>query len=167
MLGMTVGAVWVYLHGERFGPSGWRRLLSDQRAAHARSAMPASLLIQLSLITSLSLSAVVVVAWALLLAADDPALRVRGVAVSVALTRSPVPVNQVYAVDLLGAALGCVAVVVALDCDRRALDDRTRRCGRGAAAAWASRARAARERRRLWYRRPGYRRSGRSRSWRR
>ena len=34
-----------------------------------------------------------------------------GVAVSLALTRSPFPVSLVYGVDLLGAALGCAAVV--------------------------------------------------------
>jgi hypothetical protein len=37
-----------------------------------------------------------------------------GIALSLALTRSPFPVSQVYAVDLLGAALGCVAVVAVL-----------------------------------------------------
>jgi len=38
-----------------------------------------------------------------------------GVVVSLALTRSPFPVSQVYGVDLLGAALGCAAVVLLLN----------------------------------------------------
>ncbi len=38
-----------------------------------------------------------------------------GIVVSLALTRSPFPVNQVYGVDLLGAALGCAAVVLLLN----------------------------------------------------
>jgi hypothetical protein len=37
--------------------------------------------------------------------------------VSLALTRSPFPVGLVYAIDLLGAALGCAAVVGILDTD--------------------------------------------------
>src|SRR5262245_51533824 len=114
MLGMTVGAVWVYLRGERFPPERLAEVLSDCALLTAVS-MPSSLLVQLSLVTSLALSAVVVFAWALLLAAMTVPYVFAGIAVSLALTRSPVPVNRVYAVDLLGAALGCVAVVVALN----------------------------------------------------
>ena len=38
-----------------------------------------------------------------------------GITVSLALTRSPFPVSLVYGVDLLGAALGCAAVLVVLN----------------------------------------------------
>src|SRR4030095_14671794 len=38
-----------------------------------------------------------------------------GVIVSLALTRSPFPVGRVYGVDLLGAAFGCIGVIVILD----------------------------------------------------
>jgi hypothetical protein len=38
-----------------------------------------------------------------------------GVVVSLALTRSPFPTGQVYGVDLLGAALGCMAVLALLN----------------------------------------------------
>src|SRR5215475_2553312 len=88
MLGMTIGAVWVYLHGERFAPERLARLLSSSALLTA-VAMPASLFVQLSLVTSIALSAVVVVAWALLLAAMTLPYVFAGVTVSVALTRSP------------------------------------------------------------------------------
>ena len=53
--------------------------------------MPASLLVQLSLITTLLALAVHVVSWALLLAAMTVPYVFAGVVVSLALTRSPVP----------------------------------------------------------------------------
>ena len=45
-----------------------------------------------------------VVSWCLLLAAMTVPYVFAGIVVSLALTRSPFPVNQVYGVDLLGAA---------------------------------------------------------------
>ena len=38
-----------------------------------------------------------------------------GVVVSLALTRSPFPIGKVYAVDLIGAALGCIGVLLLLN----------------------------------------------------
>ena len=49
--------------------------------------------------------------WALLMAAMTVPYVFAGITVSLALTRSPFPVSLVYGVDLLGAALGCAAVV--------------------------------------------------------
>jgi hypothetical protein len=114
MLGMTVGAVRVYLRREQFQSERLAQGLSDNALACALS-MPASLLVQLSLITTVTLSLSTLVAWGLLLAAMAVPYVFAGIALSLALTRSPFPVSQVYAVDLLGAALGCVAVVVVLD----------------------------------------------------
>jgi len=114
MLGMTVGAVRVYLRGERLEGRGLGARLSGAALACALS-MPASLLVQLSLVTTVTPSAVTLVAWTLLLAAMAVPYVFAGIAVSLALTRSPFPIHQVYAVDLCGAALGCVAVVVLLD----------------------------------------------------
>ena len=110
MLGMTVGAVRVYLRRDEFVPERLSAELARASLAAALS-MPASLLVQLSLVTTVSATAVTLVSWTLLLAAMAVPYVFAGVAVSLALTRSPFPIHQVYAADLLGAALGCVAVV--------------------------------------------------------
>jgi len=114
MLGMTIGAVRVYLRGERLLERGLASALSRHALACAVS-MPLSLLVQLSLITTFSLSAVTLVAWALLLGAMAVPYVFAGIALGLALTRSPFPVGQVYAVDLAGSALGCAAVVALLN----------------------------------------------------
>jgi hypothetical protein len=114
MLGMTVGAVWVYLWRERFPPAQLPVTLSDF-ALLAALAMPASMVLQFCLITSAAASLTMVVSWALLLTVMALPYVFAGVVVSLALTRSPFPTGQVYGVDLLGAALGCVAVLVLLN----------------------------------------------------
>jgi spermidine synthase len=114
MLGMTIGAVWVYLRRDRFLPDRLASDLSWYALATAVS-IPASMMVQFSLITTLSLTASTIVSWALLLAAMAVPYAFAGVVVSLALTRSPFPVSQVYSVDLLGAALGCAAVVLLLN----------------------------------------------------
>ena len=114
MLGMTVGAVWVYLRRERFRPEQLGAALSDYALLCAIS-MPASLMLQFCLITTLALSATTVIAWSLLLLSMAVPYVFAGVVVSLALTRSPFPLGQVYGVDLLGAALGCAAVLALLN----------------------------------------------------
>jgi hypothetical protein len=114
MLGMTAGAVWVYLRRERFQPAQLSATLSNFALLTA-VAMPASMLLQFSLITTTAASLTTVVSWALLLAAMAAPYLFAGVVVSLALTRSPFPVGQVYGVDLLGAALGCIAVLALLN----------------------------------------------------
>ena len=114
MLGMTAGAVWVYLRQNRLAPETLPDTLAG--AAHLTAlAMPASLLVQFSLITTLTPTLTSIVSWTLLMGAMTIPYVFAGVAVSLALTRSPFPVPLVYGVDLLGAALGCVAVVALLD----------------------------------------------------
>ena len=110
MLGMTVGAVWVYLRQERFESTPLAVTLSNFALAAAVT-MPASLAVQFSLVTSTTLSLTTVVSWSLLLIAMAAPYLYSGVVVSLALTRSPFPTGQVYGVDLLGAALGCIAVI--------------------------------------------------------
>src|SRR3954470_19771315 len=77
--------------------------------------MPASVLIQFCLITSLLPSLTSVLSWTLLMGAMTLPYVFAGITVSLALTRSPFPVSLVYGVDLLGAALGCAAVVGILE----------------------------------------------------
>ena len=114
MLGMTVGAVWVYLRRERFQSAPLPVTLSNFALATAL-AMPASLSVQFCLITAISLSLTTVISWSLLLAAMAVPYIFSGVVVCLALTRSPFPTGQVYGVDLLGAALGCVSVLLILN----------------------------------------------------
>lgn len=114
MLGMTVGAVWVYLRRDRYQPEQLPATLS-KFALLTALAMPASMVLQFCLITSPALSLTTVVAWALLLACMAAPYVFAGVAVSLALTRSPFPVGQVYGVDLLGAALGCIGAIAFLN----------------------------------------------------
>ena len=73
--------------------------------------MPASVIVQVCLITSPALSLTTVISWSLLLGAMAVPYIFSGVVVSLALTRSPFPAGQVYGVDLLDAALGCLAVI--------------------------------------------------------
>ncbi|MGC1294461.1 MAG: hypothetical protein WA869_05415 [Alloacidobacterium sp.] len=114
MLGMTVGAVWVYLWRERFQAAPLPVTLSNFTLLTAL-AMPASVVLQFCLITSTASSLTMVIAWSLLLTVMAAPYVFSGVVVSLALTRSPFPTGQVYGVDLLGAALGCVAVVAILN----------------------------------------------------
>jgi len=114
MLGMTAGAVWVYLRRDRFTPDRFSTLLSDTSLLTA-VAMPASVLVQFTLITTLVPTVTSVLGWALLMAAMTVPYVFAGITVSLALTRSPFPVSLVYGIDLLGAALGCAAVVWILD----------------------------------------------------
>src|SRR6516225_7512777 len=68
MLGMTIGAVWVYLWQERFKQTPLAITLSNFALATAL-AMPASVLVQFCLITSFSVSLTTVISWSLLLIA--------------------------------------------------------------------------------------------------
>jgi hypothetical protein len=110
MLGMTVGAVWVYLWRERLQSAPLPETLSSF-ALMGAVAMPASVIFQFSLVNSVALSATTLIAWTLLLVVMAVPYIFSGVVVSLALTRSPFPTGQVYGVDLTGAALGCVAVI--------------------------------------------------------
>jgi hypothetical protein len=114
MLGMTAGAVWVYSRRARLSADALSTRLSDS-ALLAAIAMPCSLLVQFSLITHPTPTLTSLFASALHMAAMGVPYFFAGITVSLALTRSPFPVSQVYGIDLLGAALGCGAVVGLLE----------------------------------------------------
>lgn len=116
MFGMTAGALLVH-----FRP-GW--FLADHLGAQlARSSAGFALATALSLV--LLITSVVLVhpgnlvvtslVWLKLVLVLAPPYLFAGVAVSLALTRSPWPVGLVYGVDLVGAATGCLVVLVLLD----------------------------------------------------
>ena len=106
MFGMTAGAVWVYRAGGLT-----RESLPDDLALFASRyclSIGACLLVQLTLPLAVVVSAATVVLWtelALILAIP---FFFAGVVVTLALTRSQFPVGEVYAADLIGAALGCL-----------------------------------------------------------
>lgn len=114
MLGMTAGAVWVYLKRASLSDEKLSTLLSDTSLLTAIS-MPASVMVQFCLITALLPTVTSVVSWVLLMSAMTVPYVFAGITVSLALTRSPFPVSQVYGVDLLGAALGCAGVIGVLN----------------------------------------------------
>jgi len=114
MLGMTAGAVWLYLKRDRITTEALSTWLSDSALLTA-AAMPLSMLIQFSLITTLVPTLSSVFSVVLLMAVMTVPYVLAGVTVSLALTRSPFPASLVYGVDLVGAALGCAAVIALLD----------------------------------------------------
>src|SRR5580698_408182 len=158
MLGMTIGAVLVYLKRDYFERTSLPITLSNFALLTA-VAMPASVALQFSLLIDTPVALTTVLSWTLLLAVMAVPYIFSGVVVSLALTRSPFPTGQVYGVDLLGAALGCMGVVFILN----VLDGPTTVIVTGAicglsAMAFASSANAADRqevRSRAWWRRPG------------
>ena len=114
MFGLTAGAVFVYLRGDKFRPG---RMSYDVTVASLAFALATDLtvLVQLTLVTSALPSLTSLVAWtefALCLAVP---FFFSGVVVSLALTRSPYPIGKVYAADLIGAAIGCIGVLAFLN----------------------------------------------------
>jgi hypothetical protein len=113
MFGMTAGAVWVYLRRERFTRATLSHDLAWMSAAFAASTA-LSLALQLTLATAIVASATLALVLAELALAIALPFFWSGAAVSLALTRSPYPTGRVYAVDLVGAALGCLGVLALL-----------------------------------------------------
>jgi hypothetical protein len=114
MFGWTAGALWVYLRGERFTPGRLAADLSSFSAAFAVSIV-ASLLLQLTLAPSEIPSVTSWLAWSALALGLALPYVFSGVLVSLALTRSSLPVGRVYAADMIGAAAGCLGVLALLD----------------------------------------------------
>lgn len=114
MLGMTVGALIVYIRPDWFPPEAARRQL-----AMAALLFPVitlgSFLTQLSIPFRVYPSLVAVYAIAFTYAVIAVPFVVSGVIVCLALTRFPRDVGALYAADLIGAALGCVLLVWVLE----------------------------------------------------
>ena len=113
MFGQTVGAVWVYQRGDRFTDRTLSYDLSYFSTAFALSTL-VCLVIQMSLPPIVSRSVTSVLVWAELAICLALPFLFAGVAVSLALTRSPFAVGRVYAADLFGAAAGCLGALVVL-----------------------------------------------------
>jgi hypothetical protein len=113
LFGLTAGAVHVYLRPERFSGEA----LAPSLALAARRlawSIPASYVLLLLVplrVEAVGTTVVLFVVFSAILALPFyPA----GIVVAAALTRSPFPIGRVYAVDLLGAALGAPSVLLLL-----------------------------------------------------
>ena len=110
MFGLTLGAVYVYLRGERFT----RKTLSDDLAKLSATfalSTAVSLAVQMTLTPVTGISVTSLFIWLELAACLFIPFFFSGAAVSLALTRSPFPIGIVYGVDLAGAAFGCLCVL--------------------------------------------------------
>jgi SAM-dependent methyltransferase len=114
MFGLTGGAVWVYLRGGDFVPARLNDMLARNAFYFALSTI-VTLLVQMTLVTSSTASLTALFAWTELAIALAIPFFFSGVIVSLALTRSPYPIGIVYGVDLVGAAIGCIGVLLVLN----------------------------------------------------
>jgi hypothetical protein len=114
MLGMTVGALLVYFNLSAITPSNIASYLSRISATFALTIV-VGFLLQLASPLVLIKGATLVLIWARLIILVAAPFVVAGVAVSLALTRSPCPIGLTYGVDLLGAAFGCLVVLLLLN----------------------------------------------------
>jgi hypothetical protein len=105
LFGLTAGALHVYFRPQEFAGEELMRALS-RRAAQFALAIPLSLVLLLCLPLATGPASTTVVLFVLFSAALALPFYPAGMVVAAALTRTALPVGQVYAVDLLGAALG-------------------------------------------------------------
>jgi hypothetical protein len=114
MFGLTAGAVWVYLRHDRFTEKTLSYDLSYYSTTFAVTTA-LCLMIQMTLAPIIIRSMASVWTWAELALCILIPLFFSGIVVSLALTRSPFPVGRVYGVDLVGASVGCLGVLLILN----------------------------------------------------
>ena len=117
MLGMTAGSLLVYFKPHIFPAESPNRVLSWLSAAVALSVAASTVVLITSVVPSGLANNMVMTAvtWLKLILVLLPPYVFLGMAVSLALTRSPWPVGLVYGTDLIGAASGCLLVLVLLE----------------------------------------------------
>ena len=114
MFGITAGTVWVYGRRHRFSEKTLAHDLTYFSSAFAVT-NALCVAVQMTLApaaTGMATDFVVALELATCLAIP---FFFSGVVVSLALTRSPLPIGRVYAVDLAGAAVGCLGVLLLLN----------------------------------------------------
>ena len=111
MFGITAGAVRVYTDAKRFSADHlYRELAYNSHALGILTA--AALIVQMAVpIVGWREPVANFAAWFLVSVTVALPFYFSGVVVSLALTRSPFPIGRVYAVDLVGASLGCLATL--------------------------------------------------------
>ncbi len=110
MFGMTAGALWVQLRPQYFTPEAIPRRLADAALAAAVT-LPLALLTLLAIPVEISYALETLFSFLLFTAVISVPFCFSGMAVCLALTRTALPVGRVYAVDLAGAALGCLGAI--------------------------------------------------------
>ncbi len=114
MFGLTAGAVWVYLQGERYSEKTLSYDLAHNSLAFAVS-MALALAFQMTLAPVVVPTMTAILIWIELAVLLAVPFFFSGIVVSLALTRSPYPVGRVYGADLVGAAVGCFGVLLLLN----------------------------------------------------
>src|SRR5260370_28836553 len=114
MLGMTAGALLVYFKLDRINPGNVSGYLARLSTGFALAVFVCFLLQLASPLPVVKVGTVVAVWLKAIILLATPFV-VSGVVVSLALTRSQFPVATTYGVDLIGAATGCLAVLLLLN----------------------------------------------------
>ena len=115
MFGMTAGSLLVYFKEELFSPERLFEYLSWIAMAFAIAVVISTIsMVSTVLSASNSSNAIKILLWLKLILIVLPPYVFVGMAISLALTRSPWRVGIVYCVDLLGAATGCLMVLAVL-----------------------------------------------------
>jgi SAM-dependent methyltransferase len=114
MFGITAGSLWVYLRRQRFSE---RTLSYDLTYFSSALAVVTALggAVQMTLAPASGATATTMLVALELAACLAVPFFLSGVVISLALTRSPFPIGRVYAVDLAGAAAGCLGVLAVLN----------------------------------------------------
>src|SRR5215469_10867184 len=114
MFGITAGSLWVYLRRERFSE---RTLSHDLTYFSSTLAIVTALCgaVQMTLAPPGAATATTMLVALELGACLAVPFFLSGVVISLALTRSPFPIGRVYAIDLVGAACGCLGVLAMLN----------------------------------------------------
>src|SRR5918999_2872196 len=114
MFGLTAGAVWVYLQGERFTEKTLSYDLAYFSGLFA-VATAVCLAVQMTLAPVITRFFTTLSIWTELALCLAIPFFFAGVAISLALTRSSFSIAKVYSVDLLGAATGAVGALLLLN----------------------------------------------------
>jgi spermidine synthase len=115
MFGMTAGALYVYFRAEQFPPEQLFRNLTWIGSAFAISVFLSALFLISTVVISVNYTALAVLLWLKLILILVPPYFFAGMAISLALTRSPFSVGLVYGVDMVGAASGCLVILALLN----------------------------------------------------
>jgi spermidine synthase len=113
MFGLTAGAVWVYLRGDRFTEGNLSYHLAYFSGLFALTTAMC-LAVQMTLAPVMSRVLTTLWVWTELALCLAVPFFFSGVVMSLALTRSPFPTGWVYGIDLLGAAIGCLGALFLL-----------------------------------------------------
>jgi spermidine synthase len=108
MFGMTAGALLVYFNSHRFQSDRLLEHLFWITSFFAIAVVVSTLSTISTVLASSLASGLIVLLWLKLILVILPPYILAGMAISLALTRSPWPVGLVYGVDLIGAATGCL-----------------------------------------------------------